>query len=47
MSTVTSAAFLIALFIVCGNWVLEVCESAARRHHDLARVPGPSFEGPP
>lgn len=47
MGIVASVAFLIALFIVVGNWVLEVCESAARRHHDLARVPGPSFEGPP
>ena len=47
MGTVTSVAFLIALFLVVGNWVLEACESAARRHRALGRSSVPSLEGPP
>ena len=35
MSTAASLALLAALIVVAGNWVLEACESAARRHRAL------------
>lgn len=40
MSTLASVAFLVALLIAVGNWVLEVCESAARRHRALVAERG-------
>lgn len=35
MNTAASLALLAALVLVVGNWFLEACESAARRHRAL------------